>query len=99
MALKSDKQKKTEIGTDNSDYHTAELVKYNHLEMKISYTNEEESKIHGRINKRNRCIGSLIGEIRLKNVLKNVKKKIYTTIIRPVCMDQRSSLETLKGRS
>lgn len=56
------------LRTEDSEYDSKMMIKYNYLGMELTSTGEEESKIQGRINKGNRYTGNLIHVIRSKNI-------------------------------
>lgn len=69
---RTQKNEKMRLRAEDSEYDLEMVTKYNYL------------KIPGRPNKGDRCKESLMHVIRLKNISKNVKKRIYKTIVRPM---------------
>lgn len=73
-----------EVITERSKYSFEKVNTFNYLGVTITNKGEEKAEIQERIAKGIKCMGGLLHILKSKSISRNVKKRLYKTIIRPV---------------
>lgn len=90
MCLKSGLQSKSEFFTirieNHKDYKFQAVDNFVYLGVTITSENNESIEIMNRLSKGNKCYGAFSRLLKCKQISRQAKKRIYSTVIRPTVL-------------